>query len=182
MIETFELPTNSQRASRPSSAAWRAIRCACSWPQRPGSNTPRSRGYPEFLTPGDLVVVNTSATLAAAVDGQRDDGRDVTVHFSTALDDGTWLVEVAAPGARHRAGARRGTVGEQCACPSACQVTLLPPHADRRRVSGARTSRSRAACSPTWRGTAVRSRTPTCTGQLADLGVPDGVRARPGQC
>jgi S-adenosylmethionine:tRNA ribosyltransferase-isomerase len=47
-----------------------------------------------FLAPGDLLVVNTSATLAAAVDGTRRDGRPVTVHFSTALDDGTWLVEV----------------------------------------------------------------------------------------
>jgi S-adenosylmethionine:tRNA ribosyltransferase-isomerase len=47
-----------------------------------------------FLAPGDLLVVNTSATLAAAVDGTRRDGRPVTAHFSTALDDGTWLVEV----------------------------------------------------------------------------------------
>jgi S-adenosylmethionine:tRNA ribosyltransferase-isomerase len=41
-----------------------------------------------FLSPGDLLVVNTSATLAAAVDGRRADGRAVTVHFSTRLDDG----------------------------------------------------------------------------------------------
>ncbi len=46
------------------------------------------------LRPGDLVVVNTSATLSAAVDGQRANGRDVAVHFSAQLDDGTWLVEV----------------------------------------------------------------------------------------
>ena len=49
---------------------------------------------PRFLAPGDLLVVNTSATLAAAVDGHRADGRAVTVHFSTPLDDGTWLVEL----------------------------------------------------------------------------------------
>jgi S-adenosylmethionine:tRNA ribosyltransferase-isomerase len=47
-----------------------------------------------FLAPGDLLVVNTSATMAAAVDGRRADGRPVTVHFSTPLDDGTWLVEL----------------------------------------------------------------------------------------
>ncbi len=28
-----------------------------------------------FLTPGDLLVVNTSGTLAAAVEGHRQDGR-----------------------------------------------------------------------------------------------------------
>jgi S-adenosylmethionine:tRNA ribosyltransferase-isomerase len=48
----------------------------------------------EFLEPGDLVVVNTSTTLAAAVDGVRSGGRGVTVHFASALDDGSWVVEV----------------------------------------------------------------------------------------
>jgi S-adenosylmethionine:tRNA ribosyltransferase-isomerase len=47
----------------------------------------------EFLSPGDLVVVNTSATLAAAVDGNRA-GAPVEVHFSAQLDDGAWVVEV----------------------------------------------------------------------------------------
>jgi len=48
----------------------------------------------EFLTPGDLLVVNTSLTLAAAVDGRRRDGRALVAHLSTALDDGDWLVEL----------------------------------------------------------------------------------------
>jgi S-adenosylmethionine:tRNA ribosyltransferase-isomerase len=52
------------------------------------------RDLAEHLCPGDLVVVNTSATLAAAVDGSRSDGEEVTVHFSTRHDDGTWTVEV----------------------------------------------------------------------------------------
>jgi S-adenosylmethionine:tRNA ribosyltransferase-isomerase len=51
-----------------------------------------------FLSAGDVLVVNTSATLAAAVDGRRPDGRLVTVHFSTRLDDGSWLVELRPPG------------------------------------------------------------------------------------
>ncbi|MDP9183119.1 MAG: S-adenosylmethionine:tRNA ribosyltransferase-isomerase [Actinomycetota bacterium] len=48
----------------------------------------------EHLDPGDLLVVNTSATLAAAVDGTRADGTEVVVHFSTRQDDGTWTLEV----------------------------------------------------------------------------------------
>jgi S-adenosylmethionine:tRNA ribosyltransferase-isomerase len=51
----------------------------------------------EFLAPGDLVVVNTSATLAAAVDGNRT-GVPVEVHFSAELDDGAWVVEVRPAG------------------------------------------------------------------------------------
>lgn len=50
-----------------------------------------------FLEPGDLVVVNNSGTLAAAIDGVRD-GRPVTVHFSTQLDDRCWVVELRPPG------------------------------------------------------------------------------------
>ncbi len=44
---------------------------------------------PRFLSAGDLLVVNTSATIAAAVDGRRGDGRPVVVHFSSPLDEGT---------------------------------------------------------------------------------------------
>jgi S-adenosylmethionine:tRNA ribosyltransferase-isomerase len=53
--------------------------------------------FGEFLAAGDLVVVNTSATLAAAVDGDRA-GVPVEVHFSAELDDGTWVVEVRPAG------------------------------------------------------------------------------------
>jgi S-adenosylmethionine:tRNA ribosyltransferase-isomerase len=44
---------------------------------------------PRFLSAGDLLVVNTSATIAAAVDGRRGDGRPVVVHFSSPLDEQT---------------------------------------------------------------------------------------------
>lgn len=57
----------------------------------------RFDGIEQFLSPGDLLVVNTSATTPAAVDGDRN-GSPTTVHFSTALDDGTWVVEVRAAG------------------------------------------------------------------------------------
>jgi S-adenosylmethionine:tRNA ribosyltransferase-isomerase len=44
---------------------------------------------PRFLSAGDLLVINTSGTIAAAVDGRRGDGRPVVVHFSSPLDEGT---------------------------------------------------------------------------------------------
>jgi S-adenosylmethionine:tRNA ribosyltransferase-isomerase len=51
------------------------------------------RSLADHLAPGDLLVVNTSATLPAAVDGLRDNGVRGPVHVATALDDGSWVVE-----------------------------------------------------------------------------------------
>ncbi|MEU6556776.1 S-adenosylmethionine:tRNA ribosyltransferase-isomerase [Streptomyces sp. NPDC046915] len=67
---------------------------------------------PRLLRAGDLLVVNTSPTLAAAVDGRIGHAR-VVVHFSTRGDDGRWAVELRSPdGAgttRARAGGPAGT-------------------------------------------------------------------------
>ena len=48
---------------------------------------------PELLEPGDLLVVNTSATVPAAIDGELPDGRSIVVHVSTELPGGLWMVE-----------------------------------------------------------------------------------------
>lgn len=52
----------------------------------------------DHLAPGDLIIVNTSATLASALDGKRA-GTPVEVHFSAELDNGDWVVEVRPAGA-----------------------------------------------------------------------------------
>lgn len=46
-----------------------------------------------YLDPGDLVVVNTSGTRNAAIDGVTDDGTAIVVHVSTELPGGLWMVE-----------------------------------------------------------------------------------------
>lgn len=50
---------------------------------------------PDLLLPGDLLVVNNSATLPAAVPvAASAGGTAMTVHFSTAMPAGDWLVEL----------------------------------------------------------------------------------------
>jgi S-adenosylmethionine:tRNA ribosyltransferase-isomerase len=49
---------------------------------------------PRFLDEGDLVVLNTSGTLAAELDGTGPDGSALQVHLSTQLPAGLWTVEV----------------------------------------------------------------------------------------
>jgi S-adenosylmethionine:tRNA ribosyltransferase-isomerase len=52
---------------------------------------------PRMLRAGDLLVVNTSATIPAALDARRLNGDAVVVHLSTELPAGLWLVEVRRP-------------------------------------------------------------------------------------
>jgi S-adenosylmethionine:tRNA ribosyltransferase-isomerase len=88
-----------------------------------------------FLRPGDLLIVNTSATIAAAVDGSRSDGQLVTAHFSTPLDDGTWLIELRKNSAEHER-VRDAFAGETIALPAGTSITLLHryPEADSDRL------------------------------------------------
>ena len=53
----------------------------------------RFRELPRFLSAGDLLVVNVSATLAAALDA-RLHGQALQLWLSTPLPDGSWLVEL----------------------------------------------------------------------------------------
>ncbi|MGW3538981.1 S-adenosylmethionine:tRNA ribosyltransferase-isomerase [Nocardia niigatensis] len=56
----------------------------------------RFRELPSFLRPGDLVVVNNSAMIGAAVDAEYQ-GEPAVLHFSTWLDDGGWVAELRDP-------------------------------------------------------------------------------------
>jgi S-adenosylmethionine:tRNA ribosyltransferase-isomerase len=55
---------------------------------------------PSFLDPGDLLVINTSASIPASVRGRDDAGRPLDVRFSSPAPDGDpteWLVELRRP-------------------------------------------------------------------------------------
>lgn len=54
----------------------------------------RARDLPRFLDPGDVLVVNTSPTLPAAVPSA---DRSLLVHLSSDLGGGRWVVEVRRP-------------------------------------------------------------------------------------
>lgn len=101
----------------------------------------RFHDLPELLEAGDVVVVNTSTTLPAAVDGLRADGRRTVVHVSTALDDGDWVVEV-----RRRDGTGPDlsvTSGERLRLPGGLGVRLSVPYPDPT-VAGSRLWRATA--------------------------------------
>ncbi|WP_280432437.1 S-adenosylmethionine:tRNA ribosyltransferase-isomerase [Nocardia brasiliensis] len=85
----------------------------------------RFRELPRQLRPGDLVVVNNSATSAAAVDGRLDD-RPMALHFATWLDDGGWVVEVRTT-ARTPFPAEELAAGAVIRLPDGVRATLRSP-------------------------------------------------------
>jgi S-adenosylmethionine:tRNA ribosyltransferase-isomerase len=130
MIATFTVPEGAEASAPP--AVRDGVRLLVARPQV--IEHARFSRIADFLSPGDLVVVNTSATLPAAVDGTRADGRAVTVHFSTELEDGTWVVE-ARPGTDATGPVGDAEPGEVITLPDGVRLTLLAPRpADQHRL------------------------------------------------
>jgi S-adenosylmethionine:tRNA-ribosyltransferase-isomerase (queuine synthetase) len=75
---------------------------------------------PGLLLPGDLVVVNTSGTLPAAVAA----GEGLVVHFSTAMPAGDWLVELRAARGGSTVPYRGGSPGQRVDLPGGAVLAL----------------------------------------------------------
>ncbi|MGW1551344.1 S-adenosylmethionine:tRNA ribosyltransferase-isomerase [Streptomyces sp. NPDC002346] len=85
------------------------------------------RELPGQLRAGDVLVVNTSATLPAAVNG-RTGGARVVVHFSTRGDDGRWAVELRHPDGTGATVPRRGgPTGTVVQLPGGSRLVLQEP-------------------------------------------------------
>ncbi len=89
------------------------------------------RRLPSFLTAGDLLVVNLSATLPAAIRGRRSDGRKVLLHLSTPVPGAEgarparWLVEARRPEGHASLAEPNVAVGETISLPGDAEATLL---------------------------------------------------------
>jgi S-adenosylmethionine:tRNA ribosyltransferase-isomerase len=82
----------------------------------------RFRAMAQHLRPGDLIVVNTSATVAAAVDGKRSGNVPVIVHFSGPADADRWIVELRD---EHLGRVSDAAAGERIELPRGVQLTLV---------------------------------------------------------
>ena len=101
----------------------------------------RFADLPRLLSPGDLLVVNVSATIPAAVAGHKADGSAVRIHCSTrapGLGPEWRVVELrSADGARPE----RARAGERISLPAGARVELAAPY-----VSGARLMLAMFSC------------------------------------
>jgi S-adenosylmethionine:tRNA ribosyltransferase-isomerase len=120
---TFVLPPDAEATAPPehSGLARDEVRLLVARPE--GIAHARFGRLPDLLTPGDLVVVNTSGTLPARLVAVRADGRATPLHVSTTLDDGTWVVEVRRPD--NTGPDRRAEPGSVLDLPGGVRLTLL---------------------------------------------------------
>ncbi len=92
----------------------------------------RFRHIADFLEPGDVVVINTSGTLNAALPAIRFDGTHYELHLSTHLPANLWVVEMRA----YQDNKEKMTTpfydiqeGESFELPEGARVTLHTPYA-----------------------------------------------------
>lgn len=86
------------------------------------------RDLDHYLRAGDVVVINTSGTLNAALDASRADGTVVELHLSTRLPADLWVVEVRQPGDNGTQPFYTAVAGETLHLPGGATCTLLTPH------------------------------------------------------
>lgn len=79
---------------------------------------------PRFLRPGDLLVVNTSRTIPAALPARTPQGARIELHLSTRLPDGSWLVELRRPQGPGSVPFQDGGAGQRLLLPSGGWASL----------------------------------------------------------
>jgi len=144
----FTLPQALEAAEPPEARglARDAVRLMVAREEAPLVHT-RFRDLASQLHAGDLLVVNESAVLPAALPARRSDGTALTLHLSTpepppgalgGRDDGRptgrWVVELRRDGARFACAAE----GESLALPRGGAATLVAPYLGRGRLWVAR--------------------------------------------
>ncbi len=81
-----------------------------------------------YLTAGDVLVINTSGTLNAALNATRPNGKAVELHLSTHLPADLWIVEVRSPIGTTTEPLLTAQAGERLALPGGAFATLLTPY------------------------------------------------------
>jgi S-adenosylmethionine:tRNA ribosyltransferase-isomerase len=82
----------------------------------------------DMLQPDDVVVINTSGTLNAALPARSASGQAFVLHLSTHQPTGEWVIEVRQPEGAATVPFSYGSVGERYQLPAGGMATLLSPY------------------------------------------------------
>jgi len=138
---TFTLPS-SLEAHEPPEARGLArdeVRLMVSYLGDDAVTHTRFTSLPSLLRHGDVLVVNESATVNAALPATRASGQRIELHLSQRLPGPQWVVELREPTAN------RGTVplytaarGETILLPAGASIQLIEPYGERLTPRGTR--------------------------------------------
>lgn len=89
------------------------------------------RDLPDWLRAGDVLAINTSGTLPAALKVRRADGAPLELHLSTHLAPDMWSVEIRLPAADGKGASSpfgAGRAGDTLRLPGGARATLRAPY------------------------------------------------------
>src|SRR5262249_8646509 len=130
VMAEFELPPDLEAAEPPEARGLRRdqVRLLVSDVATDAIEHARFSDLPRWFSAGDLLVVNASGTLNAAVAARSEDGEPFEIHLSTRLPGGFWTVEVRRPGDAASLPYDRAPAGMTYRLPADGIVTLLAPY------------------------------------------------------
>ena len=105
-----------------------AVRLMVSYRQDDRIEHVRFRDIGRFLSAGDLLVINTSGTLNAALPALRAEGTELELHLSTHLPDGLWSIELRLPQNGGTIPFLTAQAGERLCLPAGAWVQLHRPY------------------------------------------------------
>jgi S-adenosylmethionine:tRNA ribosyltransferase-isomerase len=141
VIADFDLPSDLEASEPPVARGLRRdqVRLLVSNLERDSIEHARFADLPGWLSAGDLLVVNTSATMNASLPAGTSEGREFELHLSTRLPGGLWSVEVRQPGPKASLPYVGPLAGMALRLPAGGRATLLAPYP----FAGSLVSRSR---------------------------------------
>lgn len=128
--DDFELPANLEAGEPPEVRGLSRddVRLMVSYRSDDRIVHTRFHDLAAFLDPGDLLVINTSGTMNAALNTVRADGTELELHLSTRLPADLWIVELRQPAETGTRPFYDGRSGETLRLPGGATVTLHTPY------------------------------------------------------
>ncbi|MDQ3328199.1 MAG: S-adenosylmethionine:tRNA ribosyltransferase-isomerase [Chloroflexota bacterium] len=136
----FRLPPELQASEPPEARglARDAVRLMVSYRSDDHIVHARFNELSNFLSAGDMLVINTSGTMNAALQTFRSDGTPLELHLSTHLPGDLWIVELRVPDGETNRSFLHAEAGEVLRLPCGGSATLHAPYAkDRTRLAAA---------------------------------------------
>jgi S-adenosylmethionine:tRNA ribosyltransferase-isomerase len=126
----FEVPPELEASEPPEARGLRRDEVRLMVSYKDGDRVVHStfRDLGDFLDAGDVLVINTSGTMNAAVEAKREDGTALELHLSTRLPGGLWIVELRRSAGTATEPFRDALPGETLSLPERAKVTLHAPY------------------------------------------------------